>query len=68
MSEYKKLEEEFKQKVKMLQDNCDHKELTEWIPVYWAFGHSSGYPVLHCKRCNKVIATTKKEDWMVEHF
>ena len=53
MNEYEKLKKEFDEKVKKLQDNCPHTELTEPLEIFWAPGHSCGYKARFCKRCNK---------------
>ena len=55
MTTYKQLEKEFERKVKELQDKiCPHKK-TKWMEQWWAIGHSTGYSVKVCLRCNKIV-------------
>ena len=55
MTTYKILEKEFNKKVKALQKECKH-EKTEWYEQWWAIGHSSGFRVQICLKCNKKLA------------
>lgn len=48
---YKKLEEDFNRKVKLLQARCKHKRLTPWAEIQWAVGHGTGTSARYCKRC-----------------
>ncbi len=64
MITYKQLDKEFKKKVKVLQKSCEHKR-TKWYDHWWAPGHSSGYQVNVCLRCNKELEqspTTKERE------
>lgn len=54
MSTYNELKEEFEQKVKQLQEKCNHPR-SKWYPQYWAIGHTTGYEVLICEICNKEL-------------
>ena len=38
-----------------LQAECPHAELSDWMEMYWAPGHSSGYEVQACKECDKIV-------------
>jgi hypothetical protein len=62
MSEYKKLLDEFNQKVEELQRTCPHTEQSEPQEVYWALGHSAGYKSRYCLRCGKQM---NKPKWNV---
>jgi len=55
MSELEKLRKDFETKKQELQDNCPHTELSDWMDYQWAIGHSSGYEVKVCERCEKII-------------
>lgn len=61
MSEYRKLVDEFKIKVKILQETCPHIILSKPIPVKWAIGHLTGQYVRCCESCNKKFACTEAE-------
>ena len=54
MSTYQELENEFKEKVKILQENCNHP-FTEWMKQNWAPGHSTGFDVKVCEMCRAQI-------------
>lgn len=41
--------------VKKLQDGCAHARLSDWMDVYWAIGHPTGYQVQVCVRCGKKL-------------
>jgi len=55
VSEAKKLMDAYCQKMKELQENCPHKEVSGWIEEGWAPAHSTGYLVKVCKRCGKEV-------------
>lgn len=58
MNDYDKLKEEFDSKVEVLQNICNHAEITDWIEEQWAIGHSTGLLIKQCKNCY-VIVTIK---------
>ena len=62
MKTYRQLEREFNKKVEKAQKLCPHKKST-WMESWFALGHSKGYQVKVCKRCNKVLKEkpTKEE-------
>jgi hypothetical protein len=49
------------QEIKDLQEACQHLNISDWMPHYWAAAHSSHYEVKVCRECGKVIETTKTE-------
>lgn len=61
MSSYDELYEEFQRKVEELQGKCPHIE-TIWCEEWWAIGHSTGYAVLICKKCNKHLMKMPLEE------
>jgi len=54
MRTYEELWEEFQQKVKELQEKCNHPK-TNWMREVWAIGHSTGFAVKVCEICHKVL-------------
>jgi hypothetical protein len=54
-SEFKKLENEYNKKLKLLQKKCPHKRKTNWIEQFWAPGHSSNVWFRKCKRCDLIL-------------
>ena len=60
MVTYKQLQKEFDKHVKELQDNCKHKK-TQWMEKWFALGHSAGYQVKICLKCNKIIEENPTE-------
>ena len=58
METYEELQEEFEKKVKKLQEKCLHPR-TMWVEQWWAVGHPTGYEVLICKFCNKIVKKRK---------
>jgi len=67
MKTYKQLEKEFNEKVKKLQDSCPHKR-KKWMEKWWAIGHSSGYQVNVCLRCNKIVKEKPTEEERKKEF
>ena len=55
MTTAKELQEEFYRKLKKLQEECNHPELTDWLMEEWAPGHGTGYKVRQCKVCWKIV-------------
>jgi hypothetical protein len=60
--EYKRIQEKweisnnkFNKEVAILQSKCPHENKSEWIEVWWAPRHSSGYQIKECLDCNKQI-------------
>jgi hypothetical protein len=53
MSKASDLRDKFEAKLKLLQDNCPHKE-TQVMQYMWAPGHFGGH-VEVCKECEKII-------------
>ena len=53
---YRLLELKFQRDVKALQKSCEHKQLTPWMEVHWAPGHSTGTSTRRCTRCRKEIS------------
>ena len=56
---YKKLKEEFDQKVKELQEKCPHTN-TGWMGYMWAPGHFGGTAKI-CLDCQKILEYKKLE-------
>ncbi len=44
------------QELEKLQKECNHPKISDWMPHYWAPGHSTGFEVKHCEICDKVVA------------
>ena len=71
---YRQLKADFDKRVEDAQTACEHK-VSMWVEHWWAIGHSSGYRVKLCKRCNKSLKEdpTKEErdkqnrEWLKEH-
>jgi len=63
MVTYKQLRDKFDKDVKKLQKECPHKKTTDWVDKWWAPGHSCGFKVKICLRCNKEVEQypSKKE-------
>jgi len=55
MSTYKELKKDFNKKVKELQENCKHTDVSDWLKYYWAIAHWSGAYVKKCNICNKIV-------------
>lgn len=55
MSQYLKLQAEFEEKVKDLQANCPHKELTEWHFVHPDWHTKAEYKTQQCQYCGKTV-------------
>lgn len=62
LTEYKRIEDKreisdnkFNKEVEILQNKCPHEHQSEWIEVWWALGHSTGYKIKRCLDCNKQI-------------
>jgi len=51
----KKYDDLFNVEIAKLQSNCPHADVSEWMEVYWAFGHGTGSFVKECSRCGKVL-------------
>ena len=47
--------------IEVLQRECVHEDISDWMPHYWAPGHSSHYEVKVCQGCGKVVETNKPE-------
>ena len=56
MKTYSELKKEFDEKVKDLQSNCKHEDVSDWIVEWWAAAHATGWQVKRCNICNKVVA------------
>ena len=54
METYDDLKREFDEKVKELQERCNHPE-TGWAKEEWALAHGTGKAVKYCKVCNKIL-------------
>lgn len=50
----KELKDKYDKDLKELQERCEHKNTT-WCTEEWIIGHSTGYQVLSCSDCWKVI-------------
>jgi ribosomal protein L40E len=61
MKTYKDLFMEFEEKVKALQAQCEHKEIGEWVDLYWAPGHATNTSVRICKQCDLKVHSRFKE-------
>ena len=60
MKSFKELTEEYEKNVEELRKNCPHKELEDWVEIYWAVGHSTGKEGRFCKLCRKLIEERQK--------
>lgn len=60
----KTLLEEYNLKLKQLQDECKHENVTDWMPQYWAPGHTGGQMVKVCEICGKVVDTRKQQVYL----
>lgn len=54
MMSAQKLREDFQRRLMDFQEQCSHPK-SEWMPVMWAPGHSSGYSVKICEICEKEL-------------
>lgn len=54
LTSYAELKAEFERQVILLQESCKHESKSRWAVETWAPGHSSGWLVEVCLRCNKV--------------
>jgi len=54
-----------KQEIEILQKNCRHEKLSDWIEEYWAIAHSTGNIVRVCKFCSKVIEKKAKYEYRI---
>ena len=52
MTTIEDLQKEFDEKVKKLQETCEHKE-TYWAELWWTIAHSTVTAVKICKTCGK---------------
>lgn len=52
---YADLKREFNEEVTKLQEECSHKNHTDWLQEDWAPAHPTRYNVKKCKRCNKTV-------------
>ena len=50
----KQMKERHNKEIKELQENCSHKDVSEWLQYYWAIGHSDG-EVRVCNHCGKHV-------------
>jgi hypothetical protein len=48
------MRERHKKEIDMLQLNCKHKKISNWMDYQWAPGHW-GYPVKICLFCGKIM-------------
>lgn len=62
VSEYHKIEAEFKSKIKALQESCPHPELSDWME-YGNWRSSAEWWVKCCKRCGKEVTFRHRCDW-----
>jgi hypothetical protein len=55
-----------KKEIEDLQNSCKHKDISDWMPYYWAIGHFS-HNVRVCNFCGKTVETDQKpfnpEEW-----
>ena len=51
----KKLKEEYERKLKDLQNECSHNDISEWMEHSWAPAHFSGFQLKQCNYCWKII-------------
>ena len=61
MSTYQELENEFKEKVKHLQEKICKHPFTEWMEQFYDF-RETGYKVLICEMCQKELDRKLKYD------
>lgn len=54
MSAYLDMVDRHKREIKKLQDNCMHQTISDWMPHYYAPGHSDGC-VKICLDCGKIL-------------
>lgn len=54
------LRKKFEDDLKKLQEECEHKFISQFMPHYWAAAHSSGFSAQYCLECNKML---RKEYW-----
>jgi len=50
----KELRRLFEEDLLLLQEECKHESVTDWIPYYWAPGHGNGTCRV-CENCDKII-------------
>lgn len=49
----KSLREDYEKRLKNLQSECNHDDLSVWMDYVWAPAHYSGYQVKVCNTCEK---------------
>lgn len=54
METYEQLKSEFQRKVKKLQEKCEHPEISDWMQIHWAIGHSTGNSARFCEICDRM--------------
>lgn len=55
-----KIRARHKQEIESLQDNCEHENISEWKPHYWAPGHGSHFDVKVCLECGKQVKESRQ--------
>jgi len=55
LKSYDDLQTEFELAISKIQEACKHKDVTDWVPEYWAVAHSTGRQVKICKHCRKIV-------------
>ena len=57
MENIEQMREKHSQEIKNLQNTCLHKNISDWLPYYWAPGYRGTYDVKVCRDCGKTIET-----------
>jgi hypothetical protein len=60
----KTLLEDYQAKLKQLQEECRHENVSDWMPQYWAPGHTGGQMVRVCEVCAKVVETKNQQVYL----
>jgi len=57
---YDELKKKFDRDIVKLQKLCSHNDLTDWREEWWAIGHSTGFQIKSCYKCNKIVKRRTK--------
>lgn len=59
MKTAKELKDEYQEKLRYLQDHCEHTDVSGWQTQMWAPGHLVDHKVRICNICGKVVKIKK---------